>query len=83
MPINGGKTKTFEELLESNLKNYEIAPKYNEEPHDRKTFLKKGSKKRTLPNLQGTKKYNYYVDNFGDQATNKEDRPGSSAVSDT
>lgn len=73
MPINGGMAKTFEELLESNLKNYELEDKNENsfQANKPKQFLKKGSKKTTIGPAKETKKYNYYVDNFEQQREGK------------
>jgi hypothetical protein len=85
IPIGGGRPKTFEELLEENLKKMGQDPGTAQNEYDnqrdevegddgkpqKKEFLKRKSLKATAPQNTQIKKYNYYVDNF-DEAKKKE-----------
>jgi len=69
IPIGGGKPKTFEELLEENLRKMGPSAQQTlaERPpaeEQKKEFLKRKSQK--APVAAPVKKYNYYVDNFED-----------------
>ena len=66
IPITS-KAKTFEELLESNLKEggqeYSSIEDVVKPRNEKKQFLKKKSKKMDIP-AGPTKRYNYYIENF-------------------
>lgn len=81
IPIGGGAPKTFEELLEENLRkmggggdNFSSQPLheslYNREEEEKpaqpkREFLKRKTQKSSAAGVP-SKKYNYYVDNFED-----------------
>jgi hypothetical protein len=91
IPVGPTRPKTFEELLEENLRkmgqnpNDIVVPEntntFNrgeeEERHQKKEFLKRKSQKATVTAVP-SKKYNYYVDNF-DENKKKEPRSTSAA----
>jgi hypothetical protein len=89
IPIGGTKPKTFEEILEENLRKMGQDPsavlpdsnpqsRVNEDEEGRKKeFLKRKSQKSNAVAVP-TKKYNYYVENF-EEGKKKETRSTSAA----
>ncbi len=79
IPISAPKAKTFEELLESNLRQLgmeAVAPTtFNDDSsinENKREFLKRKSKKPTIAPAPH-KKYNYYVDNFDENKKKERD----------
>ena len=84
IPITTTKAKTFEELLESNLRQLgmdAVPPQsdnddYGQQDNSKKEFLKRKSKKQAIAPAP-PKKYNYYVDNFDEQKKKERDNTTS------